>query len=153
MKNEYGPHPTKTPKGQPISTSRLNIHWFLAIFDKAAVWHDGSYCEVTFRTVASHMKSYEGMTWGQIENRRRYNHPVSKDKLVRKARQRLTVINMDDIDELWRFRFGSKLRIWGIRDRHVFKVLWWDPQHRICPWEPSYTVFLALETGKQDSIC
>lgn len=132
-KRAYQPSRRKQPRGEPSSTADLTPIWSFALFDKSAVWHDEQYQEETFREVASHLKDYEGMTWGRIENRRRYNHPVPVERLITEAQKRLVEINLDDTDELWRFRLSGKRRIWGIRDRHIFKVLWWDPQHRICP--------------------
>jgi len=43
---------------------------------------------------------------------------------------------MDDaVEDLFSLRLTGKKRLWGIRDRHVFKVFWWDPEHGVCPSE------------------
>jgi hypothetical protein len=43
----------------------------------------------------------------------------------------LVDLKLDDIEELYRFRFTGTQRIWGIRDRRTFRVLWWDPDHQV----------------------
>lgn len=137
--SKYRPKPSKVPTSEPVSTSRDTVHWSFALFDGSIEWHTHGYKEETFRQVAEHMRGYEGMTWGEIENKRKHNHPVPVGGLIPRAQARLREINQDDIDELWRFRFGGQLRIWGIRDGRLFKVLWWDPQHAICPSAKKHT--------------
>ncbi len=34
---------------------------------------------------------------------------------------------------------NGKQRIWGIKDRNILKVLWWDPDHEVCPSLKKYT--------------
>lgn len=110
-KRAYTPVPSKIPVAVPVSTSGLSVHWSFALFDGSVDWHTDQHKEETFREAAQHMRDYEGLTWGQIENRRKYNHPVPIGALIPKARNRLRTIKQDDIDELWRFRFGGKPRI------------------------------------------
>jgi hypothetical protein len=51
------------------------------------------------------------------------------------AQVRLRAIRRDDEDELYEIRFGNKPRLWGIRGKStsVFHILWWDPEHQVCP--------------------
>jgi hypothetical protein len=85
--------------------------------------------------VVSHLRDYERRTWEEIERDHKRDHPIPVpcDGLSRDALDRLRTLRMDDIDELWRFRFGAKVRVWGIRFDHYFRVLWWDPQHKVYP--------------------
>jgi len=128
--------PQKVPKDRYESTTHLPVLWSFILFDGTIEWHDQSHREESFRKVAKHMKDYEGLTWGEIEQR---DHPIAKNQLIRDAQRRLRTIQQDDIDELWRFRFDARRRIWGIRDGRVFKVLWWDPQHKIRPSRLKHT--------------
>ena len=124
----------KKPRvGKEIPVSKKNVQWSFSLFDRGVAWHEPAYREETFREVADRLREYEGRTWGQIEANRKRDHAVSIAKFIKKARGRLKTLKLDDRDELWRFRFDGEQRIWGIRNLHVFHILWWDPQHQICP--------------------
>jgi hypothetical protein len=79
------------------------------------------------------MRDYERRTWAEIIANSRRDHTVPVDHLVKEARDRLVYLNQDDVDELWRLRFEGEQRIWGIKHGPLFRVLWWDPLHRVCP--------------------
>jgi len=36
-------------------------------------------------------------------------------------------------DALYSLRLSGKLRLWGVRDRSVLQLLWYDPEHQVCP--------------------
>ena len=78
------------------------------------------------------LKNYESMTWGSIAQNQHHNHSVEVSKLDKRARKRLEELGVE-VDELFRFRLNGTQRVWGIRDREVFYILWWDPNHEICP--------------------
>lgn len=71
------------------------------------------------------------MTWSGVMGNG--SHPVPLDNLTTEAVRRLEEIGQADVDELFSLRLSGKERIWGIRDRHILKVLWWDPDHLVCP--------------------
>jgi len=71
------------------------------------------------------------MKWSEILGDR--HHRVFVSDIIRKAQDRLVEIEQSDIDQLYSLAISGDKRIWGIRDRHIFKVLWWDPKHEICP--------------------
>ena len=66
-------------------------------------------------------------------------HPVPFDELCPDAQKRLKTLKRDDLEELWSFRVGSKPRVWAILYDNVFNVLWWDPNHKVCPSEKKNT--------------
>jgi len=76
------------------------------------------------------MGNFEKMTWVDLGSDGCHSIPIGD--LAISARKRLIEIKLDDIDELFSFRVTGKGRIWGIRDRNVVKVLWWDPHHSVC---------------------
>ena len=51
----------------------------------------------------------------------------------RGARGRLEAIGMADQTKISVLRLGGQERLFGFRDRNVFHVVWWDPQHQIWP--------------------
>ncbi len=68
-------------------------------------------------------------------NRRRgaKHKPIPAGHLCDEAQRRLVELELDEFDELFRFRLGNMARLWGVIDEGVFYAIWWDPDHRVCP--------------------
>lgn len=80
------------------------------------------------------LKDFESMTWMEIlVGGRKQHHPIQVDRLCKAARDRLAELELDQIEELVSLRVNARARIFGIRDANVLDVLWWDPDHAICP--------------------
>lgn len=67
------------------------------------------------------------------------SHNIEVNQIVKDAQRRLEEIRQADVDELFSLRLSGKERIWGIVDRNIFKILWWDPKHEICPSAKKHT--------------
>lgn len=111
------------------------IEWSFAIFDKGGIWEKRPQ-KYDSRDIAAHLKSYEQLTWADIRKR---DHPVAISNLIPKAQKRLEQVGQGDIDELWRVRFTGMQRVWGIPHLDEFRVLWWDPEHEVCPSRLKHT--------------
>jgi hypothetical protein len=72
------------------------------------------------------------MNWGEIEKKNK-NHSIPLDHVTKAARDRLKEMNRDDLDPLFSLRLSGKVRIWGWRDQELFYIIWWDPEHTVCP--------------------
>lgn len=83
------------------------------------------------------LRDFESMTWHEVEGDR--HHAISIDRLSKEARVRLEELNLDDIDEIFSLALTGRSRMLGIRDRNVFRVLWWDPDHKVCPSKKKHT--------------
>jgi len=81
--------------------------------------------------IAKKLGQLEGQNWEQIQ--RGGSHPISVSKIIKEAQKRLAELKLDDTDDLFSIRFSGRERLWGIRSRNLFQVLWWDPEHKICP--------------------
>lgn len=92
------------------------------------------------RDVHQKLTSYEGQRWGEIKGSRN-NHCGSMeiDKLSPEARARLEEIRLDDTAHLFKLNCGGPARIWGIADRNMLQILWWDPEHKVYPTEKKHT--------------
>lgn len=133
---ERSPVPTgKSPRiAEPVSTNHENPAWKLEILDASGPWGKDSVSnDHLWSEIFPKLRNYESMTWAQIEQDRKRNHAVEVSKLIPEARKRLQDLKLDDVDELFRFRLSGEMRVWGIRDRAYFKILWWDEHHQICP--------------------
>ena len=118
----------------PDDANQLHPVWSIQHFDVDGDWGrnriaDGHLWDALF----AKLKHYETMTWGEILKDKQHNHSVSVSSLTKEARERLAHMKQDDIDSVFRLRLTGKQRVWGIRDRHVLRLLWWDPEHEICP--------------------
>lgn len=125
----------KKPKAKEKPSDSLTIRWCFSTFDNYK-WTEDNYKHDDFYDIAKHFKDYEGMTWASIKRR---DHPISINKIIREAQTRLAEIQEEDIDALWRLGFKGLQRLWGIRDNENFRLLWWDPQHKIYPSTRKHT--------------
>lgn len=76
------------------------------------------------------------MDWNDTVAR---DHAVKVSSIIPEAQRRLMELQLDDTDQLWRFRFDGETRLWGLRDGSCFLVLWWDPEHKVCPSKLKHT--------------
>jgi hypothetical protein len=108
------------------TTDLLSI---LELLKKNFFWHD----------LYPKLKDFETKKWFELENEKfgkngkSKHHLVSINKIIPSARDRLTELNLDDIEDLFSIRLTSTQRIWGIRNYNYFKILWFDFDHNICP--------------------
>lgn len=67
------------------------------------------------------------------------NHHIKISDLCKSAQDRLAELRYRDIDELFSLHLTSKNRVWGILRQGVLSLLWWDPEHQICPSAKKHT--------------
>lgn len=80
------------------------------------------------------------MTWNEIFTQSKtQNHSVNINILSKESIDHLKKMKINDIDQLWSLRLTGIQRIWGILDRGVFTLLWWDPNHQVCPSHKKHT--------------
>ena len=77
------------------------------------------------------IRDFESMKWQEILGRN--NHEIRISDISRTAQRRLEDIKLDDIDQLVSLRLTARERIWGIKSQRTLRVLWWDPEHQVCP--------------------
>ena len=88
----------------------------------------------TLKSVQEKLSNYETMTWREILLvAKKQNHPVPAENLDPKARKRLRDLGQLDLDELLSLRLTATQRAWGILREGVLHLLWWDPDHCVCP--------------------
>jgi hypothetical protein len=108
--------------------------------------HTGSWSwnvnEGVLQEIIAFLKQMERLTWTEIRSQTHggghlRHHPIPVESLCAEAQRRLQQLRLDDLDELFEFRLGSRRRLWGaVPDDGIFCVLWWDPQHQVYPVEP-----------------
>lgn len=128
---------TKEVRITPQSATAMRPLWAFRFLDLGGPWCWSRMSGEVLLDVMSHLRDFESMTWAEIE--RAGSHFVATPDLIRKAQGRLVEIGQDDVDSLFSLRVGGRGRIWGIRDEHVLRVLWWDPRHEVCPSPKKHT--------------
>lgn len=77
------------------------------------------------------------MDWSAIEGKR--HHLIELDALSPAAKARLQEIGKDDASALFSFAVDGKHRVFAIRIAGVAHLLWWDPNHLVCPSHKKHT--------------
>jgi hypothetical protein len=99
----------------------------------------------TLREIAEFLAQMENLTWAELKaltspgkggNHKR-NKAIPVEQLCPDAQKRLRELKLDHLDGLFEFRIRSKPRLWGYARQGVFHVVWWDPEHKVYPVEPS----------------
>lgn len=112
--------------------------WRVAFIDYEGKWgFDKLNKPNILKSILSKLKDFEGMKWREIEGDE--NHIISVAKISKDAKKRLTDINKSDHQDLFSFRLTGKKRLWGIRIREEFYILWWDPNHTVYPVKKKHT--------------
>lgn len=87
------------------------------------------------------LKSMAGLTWneirGQTTNGHKKHHDQSTDSLCKDARDRLWELGLGAEEQVFRFRLGGTVRLWGVflAGTHELHILWWDRDHQVYPTE------------------
>lgn len=132
----------------PKRLSGLGVHrdehplWRLSLMDIDGRWGFGQISGEELRNILRFLREMERLTWTEIRaqmtgGRRRgplHKH-VPYDSLIPEARKRAEELELDDYEDLFRFRLGNLLRLWGVVQDNVFYPVWWDRDHEICPGE------------------
>ena len=94
-------------------------------------------CPDFLRNIWDKMRNFETMTWDEILGR--HHHAIAVNDIIEAAQNRLEKLGHDDQAELVSFRLGNTERIWAIRSGSEAFLLWWDPDHKICPSQLRHT--------------
>jgi len=123
---------SKTASSTPSSVKNKRFRWNTESADLGGEYGwDKVEKDTLLKEVIPKLHDYENMTWGEIEGTE--SHFVDLDKCSREARKRLKEIELDDIEQLFSLRMNGKKRILGRRQGSILYLLWWDPEHQVCP--------------------
>jgi len=131
-KSKPVPAPTKTPrKGFDENPNRLKPAWRIGAMEMRDPfgWHTLSGEELF--EIHAKLRDFESMTLQEILGPRHHRVPVQS--LCKEATDRLAELHLDDIEELLSLRLTATQRIWGVLEHNVVILLWWDPDHQVCP--------------------
>ena len=84
-----------------------------------------------YKSVIEALSSLE--TMGETELAERGCHFISTNNLSSDAKNRLVDLQLDDLDELYSFRVTGRSRVFAVHRTHYMRILWYDPDHAVCP--------------------
>lgn len=119
----------------PAGSDNQTIVWIVSTFDVDGPWGLAALQDTDWRPILGHMKSFETMTWAEIlkaaggRREGNNNHPIPVEDLTPDAQKRIADIQLDDLDSVFSLRCTGTIRLYGIRDQRVCRLLWFDPWH------------------------
>ncbi len=128
---KQAPNPAKRTFGQPPEVEDRCPAWRLQSIDLDGPFSCRNVAAETLLWIVQRLGKFESISWEKLHETG--SHAIRVDALSSDARRRLTEIRQDDLDEVYSLRMQGKERIFGIRDRRILRILWWDPEHLVCP--------------------
>jgi hypothetical protein len=122
----------------PESSSAKKPVWkFSAMARDGGSWCWDGHPGETWELVTEFLSTLEGQTWGELSHSGKHTTatgiPVESLPKASQARM-MEHVNLRDIPEtLWELHMGGLPRVWGRRRQEVFEMMWWDPDHEVCP--------------------
>lgn len=118
-------------KENPDSYNTYNVIFQFKRIDKGGSWaFNKEKCGMDFwDKVLPKINDIEKMTWNEVlvVNKKK-NHSIEIDQLNKCAQDRLKVLKIYD-DEICSLRIEGKIRLYGLRDKEKFNILWYDDNH------------------------
>ncbi len=105
--------------------------WRFSTVDKSGefCWPENS---TNLVEILNKLSCFDSMTWSQIQGDK--HHLVNKNSICQSALIRLATIQKDDlIEDLFSFRLTGEARLFGLRHGDYVDLLWYDPDHKVCP--------------------
>lgn len=125
------PRSKKRPEALPPGPSR-GIVWKFAWLDHDGPWPLHGIDATSHRQLLEKLGHFEKSTFEELSGPRGAKC-IGIARLGDGAQRRLEELARDDCEGLWELHVDGRRRLWGIRDDQVMSVLWWDPQHTVCP--------------------
>lgn len=125
----------KVPRGGQViaDISAKNFCWRFSDLDMGGPfgWQNVDPLEL-MQVIIPKLHDYESMTWAEMDGPSG-SHSIDKGDLCREAQDRLDEIGMSDVEALFSVRITGARRVWGVKNIAILRVLWWDPEHQVCP--------------------
>jgi len=125
---------------QRFNSDHEKLSWQIRTLDFEGSWGWGDMDAKTLKYVHGKLAQFETMTWAEVNHPNTGCHPIKIKDLCSEAQKRLADIKVVEFEEeLFSLHLSGKERLWGIRDHHLFQILWWDPSHEVYPIGKKHT--------------
>jgi hypothetical protein len=135
-KTEHSPPYRQVKSDNPDKFDQETISWQFCRLDwEHEHWGFNQLRSTDWRDLRNALASFEGMTWAQIKQscggkRTGTNHhSLALSEICNRAYRRLEELKLEDSDTVFSLRLMSVVRLYGIRDGRVFRLLWYDCHH------------------------
>lgn len=91
-----------------------------------------------FSEIIPKLISFEKRKWSDIVSDNKHNHWIGCEKLSREAQKRLDEIKIY-YESLFSLRLNGTLRLFGYIENGIFYIIWYDPDHEVCPASKKHT--------------
>lgn len=95
-------------------------------------WHalDGH----KLKNIRERLSQFETMTWSEVlVKAKKQNHSIKVSSICTAAQQRLEALGLGVLEDVVSLRLSARERVYGYLENGVLVLLWWDPNHEICP--------------------
>lgn len=132
------PAESKLPKsGNFQASSYSNLEFRAGQMDMEGPWGWNRFDPMNMQDLFHKIFDSQKLTWQTL--RENGSHLVQVNDLCTMAQKRLVELSKDDYEELFSLRVTGRKRIWGIKDGSILWLLWWDPEHEVCPSHKKHT--------------
>ena len=136
-RSAFGEEKRRSPRGAAPDYEGQFPLWAFRVVDLGGPWCWSALDGRALAEVLQRMRELESMTWHAITETG--SHFIDTSALSKPARNRLMKIQQDDVDQVYSLRVTGRRRIFGLRDGGVLRILWWDPEHDVCPAPKKHT--------------
>ena len=114
--------------------------WRIGRLERNDPWGWQRLASLTVWDVQTKLSNFESMTWDEILIKAKtQHHSVSVETICKRAQERLEQLGYGDLEKLISLRLEGKVRVWGVMNGGVLTLLWYDPNHEICPSAKKHT--------------
>jgi hypothetical protein len=129
--------------GDPDSLETQTLAWQFRRMDTEDADWGWQLTPQIWAGILTSLKNLEGLTWAELKaaaGGRRVgtnHHSLTISQLTQRAQQRLAHLHLDQYDKVFSLRLTNTVRVYGIRDGRVLRLLWRDCHHGtergVCP--------------------
>ena len=133
------PSNEKRPKADSIENWKdMQPAWRVSLLEMHTPFGWTNVDEGSILKIRERLGSLESSKWKDFFPNYR-NHFIKLTSLCKDARDHLERMQQDDIDSVVSLGVTQTGRIFGILEHNILKILWWDPDHQICPMDKPNT--------------
>jgi hypothetical protein len=130
----------QAPSSSVLSkVGKEKIVWRFAKMDLDGTWSWTTITQAGLVDAHSKLRQIEELTWAEacVGGKPVKRIPVAN--ICKDAQKRLQDLKLNDVDDVWELHLTGLCRIWGLRVDPVFMLVWWDPDHTVCPSKKKHT--------------
>jgi len=138
--------PAHMPRNEKYSCKGFQPDSF---FDKAPCWRFHQMDKERWSpvgyidSITEKLSNYEKMTWAEIDGASKStkgspHHFISVNDMIKEARERLDLLHLT-YEQYYSIALTGRIRLWGVLEDGIFHILWYDPNHEVCPSNKQHT--------------